>query len=83
MGRDQHDPISRSCAGPGTRHVHTCVALVTDHDIISDSPWPVTQDLVREGLDANTKRLREALLQVAIELAHQPETTASAHGRRS
>ena len=62
---------------------YTCVALVTDHDVIGDTPWPVTQDLVREGLDANTKRLREALLQVAVELADQPETTASAHGRRS
>ena len=62
---------------------YTCVALVTDHDVISDTPWPVTQDLVREGLDANTKRLREALLQVAIELAEQPETAASVCGRRS
>ena len=62
---------------------YTCVALVTDHDVISDSPWPVTQDLVREGLDANTKRLREALLQVAIELAGKPEAATPAHGRRS
>ena len=62
---------------------YTCIALVTDHDVISDTPWPVTQDLVREGLDANTKRLREALLQVAIELAGTPEVATPAHGRRS
>jgi 5'-methylthioadenosine phosphorylase len=61
---------------------YTCVALVTDHDVIGDTPWPVNQDLVREGLDANTKRLREALVQVAIELTDQPET-ASAQGQGS
>jgi 5'-methylthioadenosine phosphorylase len=62
---------------------YTCIALVTDHDVITDTPWPVTQDMVHEGLDANTRRLREALLQVAIELADQPETTVSAQKRRS
>ncbi|ANS30777.1 methylthioadenosine phosphorylase [Rhodococcus opacus] len=62
---------------------YTCIALVTDHDVISDTPWPVTQGLVREELDANTKRLREALLQVAIELAGKPEPATPAHGRRS
>jgi len=29
---------------------YICVALITDHDVIGDTPWPITQDLVREGL---------------------------------
>ncbi|MBJ8344654.1 MTAP family purine nucleoside phosphorylase [Antrihabitans sp. YC2-6] len=47
---------------------YTCVALVTDHDVIPDTPWPVTQELVSEVLDSKTKRLRQALLQVAVAL---------------
>ncbi|WP_019203070.1 MTAP family purine nucleoside phosphorylase [Tsukamurella sp. 1534] len=48
---------------------YACVALVTDHDVIADSPWPVSQDRVRSGLDANTLRLREALVRAAAALS--------------
>ncbi|MBC3192283.1 MTAP family purine nucleoside phosphorylase [Pseudonocardia sp. C8] len=48
---------------------YTSVALVTDHDVIPDTPWPVTQEQVTEQLSANTRRLREALLHVAVQLS--------------
>ncbi|MFH5229185.1 MTAP family purine nucleoside phosphorylase [Antrihabitans spumae] len=57
---------------------YTCVALVTDHDVIPDTPWPVTQEMVGEVLDSKTKRLRQALLKVAVELdvaVGQPNVT--------
>jgi 5'-methylthioadenosine phosphorylase len=59
---------------------YVCVALVTDHDVIAETPWPVTQEVVTEALDRNTQRLRQALLQVATELdvapARRAESTA-------
>ncbi|KAA0024691.1 MTAP family purine nucleoside phosphorylase [Antrihabitans cavernicola] len=50
---------------------YTCIALVTDHDVIGDTPWPVSQELVREQLDSNTLRLRKALLQIVMELSQR------------
>lgn len=52
---------------------YTSVALVTDHDVIPNSPWPVNQDQITEQLTANTRRLREALLHVAARLAEPAE----------
>ncbi|SNT50982.1 phosphorylase family protein [Rhodococcoides kyotonense] len=48
---------------------YTCVALVTDHDVIGDTPWPVNQSIVEEGLEANTLRLRKALLEAVAAVA--------------
>lgn len=48
---------------------YACVALVTDHDVIAETPWPVSQDRIQEALDANTLRLRAALVQAAAALS--------------
>lgn len=50
---------------------YTSVALVTDHDVMPNTPWPVSQDRVREELSANTRRLRQALVRVATSLAER------------
>ena len=48
---------------------YACVALVTDHDVIAETPWPVSQEQVERTLDANTMRLREALVRAAAALS--------------
>ncbi|WEL95013.1 5'-methylthioadenosine phosphorylase, partial [Tsukamurella tyrosinosolvens] len=48
---------------------YACIALVTDHDVIAETPWPVSQERVQEELDANTLRLREALVRAAATLS--------------
>lgn len=60
---------------------YTCVALVTDHDVIGNTPWPVNQEMVRDVLDAKTKRLRESLLEVAIGLDVQRHEVMTTNGR--
>ncbi len=48
---------------------YACVALITDHDVIAETPWPVSQDRVAAELDANTLRLREGLVRAAAALS--------------
>ncbi len=48
---------------------YTSVALVTSHDALADTPWPVTQENSTEIVAENARKLREALLRVAVQLA--------------